>query len=113
MAFHVVKEISITSNVDPTFGEPSANAPRAVVQIFGGPAIDHYEDLMNQWVQNFLAMPKSLLMYSDDIMGLGHFRRNSIIAARFVRDNSGSSVWMLTGLPKGCYFELPEGDGDT
>ena len=49
--------------------------------------MDHYEDLMNQWVQNFLAMPKSLLMYSDDIMGLGHFRRNSIIAARFVRDN--------------------------
>lgn len=58
--------------------------------------------------QSYIGWPKSLLMYSDDIMGLGHFRRNSIIATRFVRDNPGSSVLMLTGLPQGCCLELPE-----
>ncbi len=58
--------------------------------------------------QSYNGGPKSLLMYSDDIMGLGHFRRNSIIATQFVRDNPGSSVLMLTGLPNGCCFELPE-----
>ncbi len=54
-------------------------------------------------------VPPSVMMYSDDIFGLGHLRRNTTIASRFVREVPGSSVLMLTGLPSGCFFEVPDG----
>ena len=51
----------------------------------------------------------SLLMYSHDGFGLGHLRRNTAIATRFVEEMSGSTALMLVGCPGGAFFELPPG----
>jgi predicted glycosyltransferase len=53
--------------------------------------------------------PLSLMTYSHDGYGLGHLRRTSTIAARFVREMPGSTVLMLTACPAGNIFLLPEG----
>ena len=51
----------------------------------------------------------SLVTYSHDGYGLGHLRRNSIIAAGFVREIPHSTALMLTGCPVGNLFPLPKG----
>ena len=51
----------------------------------------------------------SLLTYSHDGYGLGHLRRNSVIAARFVREMPQATALMLTGCPAGNLFRLPKG----
>jgi len=51
----------------------------------------------------------SLMTYSHDGYGLGHLRRNSIIAAGFVRKIPHSTALMLTGCPVGNLFLLPKG----
>jgi predicted glycosyltransferase len=53
--------------------------------------------------------PLSLMTYSHDGYGLGHLRRNSNIAARFVEEMPGSTVLMLTGCSAGNPFLLPKG----
>ena len=53
--------------------------------------------------------PFRLVTYSHDGYGLGHLRRTSNIAARFVEDALGSTALMLTGCPVGNVFPLPEG----
>jgi len=53
--------------------------------------------------------PFRLVTYSHDGYGLGHLRRTSNIAARFVQDTPGSTALMLTGCPVGNVFPLPEG----
>jgi predicted glycosyltransferase len=53
--------------------------------------------------------PLSLMTYSHDGYGLGHLRRNTTIAAKFVQEAPGSSVLMLTGCPSGNPFLLPRG----
>jgi predicted glycosyltransferase len=53
--------------------------------------------------------PLSLMTYSHDGYGLGHLRRNSNIASRFVQEIPGSTVLMLTGCPVGNPFLLPKG----
>ncbi len=53
--------------------------------------------------------PLSLMTYSHDGYGLGHLRRTSNIAARFVQEMPGSTVLMLTGCPVGNPFLLPKG----
>ena len=53
--------------------------------------------------------PLSLLIYSHDGAGLGHLRRNTLIATRFLEEMSGSNVLMLVGCPLGAFFELPPG----
>src|SRR5215469_1246167 len=53
--------------------------------------------------------PISLMTYSHDGYGLGHMRRNSTLAASFVRQMPHSSVLMLIGCPVGAFFELPPG----
>src|SRR5713226_5390632 len=53
--------------------------------------------------------PLSLMTYSHDGYGLGHLRRNTTIAAKFVQEAPGSSVLMLTGCPSGNPFLLPKG----
>jgi len=53
--------------------------------------------------------PFRLVTYSHDGYGLGHLRRTSNIAARFVQDALGSTALMLTGCPVGNVFPLPEG----
>lgn len=53
--------------------------------------------------------PLSLMTYSHDGYGLGHLRRNSNIAGKFVKDALGSSVLMITGCPSGNPLFLPKG----
>ncbi len=51
----------------------------------------------------------SLMTYSHDGYGLGHFRRTANIAARFVQEVPDSTVLMLNGCPSGTPFQLPKG----
>ena len=53
--------------------------------------------------------PFRLVTYSHDGYGLGHLRRTSNIAARFVQDTPGCTALMLTGCPVGNVFLLPKG----
>ncbi|HEV2496031.1 MAG TPA: glycosyltransferase [Terriglobia bacterium] len=53
--------------------------------------------------------PFTLMTYSHDGYGLGHLRRTSNIAARFVQDAPGSTALMLTGCPIGNVSLLPNG----
>lgn len=50
-----------------------------------------------------------VLMYSHNGFGLGHLKRTTNIAARFVREVPTSSVLMLVGSPAGVSFSLPPG----
>ena len=53
--------------------------------------------------------PISIMTYSHDGYGLGHMRRNSTLAASFVRQMPHASVLMLVGCPVGAFFDLPPG----
>jgi len=57
----------------------------------------------------FALEPPSLITYSHDGYGLGHLRRNTNIATKFVQEAPGSSVLMLTGCPPGNPLLLPKG----
>lgn len=50
-----------------------------------------------------------VLMYSHNGFGLGHLKRTTNIAARFVKEVPTSSVLMLVGSPAGVSFPLPPG----
>ena len=52
---------------------------------------------------------RSVVMYTGDNMGLGHLRRCTRIASRLVRELPGTEVLLLSGLPLGCPFEMPQG----
>jgi len=58
---------------------------------------------------DFVSEPLSLITYSHDGYGLGHLRRNTNIATKFVQEVPGSSVLMLTGCPPGNPLLLPKG----
>ena len=60
-------------------------------------------------LSEFVSEPLSLMTYSHDGYGLGHLRRNTNIAVKFVEEAPGSSVLMLTGCPPGNPFPLPKG----
>lgn len=51
----------------------------------------------------------SVLVYTGDCLGLGHLRRNTMIAARLVQDLPGTNVLLLTGLSCPSPFEVPAG----
>jgi predicted glycosyltransferase len=51
----------------------------------------------------------SLMTYSHDGYGLGHFRRTANIAAQVVQEMPDSTVLMLNGCPSGTPFQLPKG----
>ena len=53
--------------------------------------------------------PVRVMMYSHDGFGLGHLRRNSVIATQFTREVPGSSVLMVIGCPSGSFFKTPPG----
>ncbi len=53
--------------------------------------------------------PVCVMAYSHDGFGLGHLRRNTNIAARFVQDIPGSNVLLVIGCPRGAFFESPPG----
>jgi len=53
--------------------------------------------------------PVCMMAYSHDGFGLGHLRRNTNIAARFVQDVPGSNVLLMIGCPRGAFFESPPG----
>jgi predicted glycosyltransferase len=48
--------------------------------------------------------PVGMMAYSHDGFGLGHLRRNTNIAARFVRHRPGSNVLLLVGCSPGAFF---------
>ncbi len=50
-----------------------------------------------------------MMTYSHDGFGMGHLRRNTTIASRFLREVPGSNVLMLIGCPSGAVSHLPEG----
>ena len=64
---------------------------------------------MDKVLSEFFLEPLSLVTYSHDGYGLGHLRRNTNIAVKFVEEAPGSSVLMLTGCPPGNPFPLPKG----
>lgn len=64
---------------------------------------------MGRQSSEFTFEPLSLLTYSHDGYGLGHLRRNTNIAVKFVQEAPDSSVLMLTGCPPGNPFPLPKG----
>ena len=49
------------------------------------------------------------MAYSHDGFGLGHLRRNTNIAARFVQEVPVSNVLLVIGCPRGAFFESPPG----
>lgn len=53
--------------------------------------------------------PACIMAYSHDGFGLGHLRRNTNIASRFVRSTPGSNVLLLVGCPPGAFFASREG----
>src|SRR5713101_1210070 len=53
--------------------------------------------------------PICLMAYSHDGFGLGHLRRNTNIASRFVRTTPGSNALLLMGCPAGAFFSAPTG----
>jgi predicted glycosyltransferase len=64
---------------------------------------------MDEQLPELVFEPLSLMTYSHDGYGLGHLRRNTNIAAKFVQEAPGSSVLMLTGCPPGNPLLLPKG----
>jgi predicted glycosyltransferase len=64
---------------------------------------------MDRHLSEFVSKPVALMTYSHDGYGLGHLRRNTNIAARFVQVVPGSTVLMLTGCPPGNPFPLAKG----
>ena len=64
---------------------------------------------MDRQLSEFVSEQLSLMTYSHDGYGLGHLRRSTNIAVRFVQQAPSSSVLMLTGCPPGNPFPLPKG----
>ncbi len=50
-----------------------------------------------------------VIMYSPDSIGLGHMRRNSMIANEIVRQQPSASVALLIGSGAGAFFSVPKG----
>ena len=50
---------------------------------------------------------RRIALYSHDTMGLGHTRRNIVIAAALVDDNPATDVLLLTGAPEATGLPLP------
>lgn len=53
--------------------------------------------------------PACMMAYSHDGFGLGHLRRNTNIATRFVRTTPRSNALLLMGCPPGAFFGAPAG----
>ncbi|HET7196389.1 MAG TPA: glycosyltransferase [Nocardioides sp.] len=53
------------------------------------------------------ARRRRIALYSHDTMGLGHTRRNILIAAALVADNPATDVLLLTGAPEATGLPLP------
>jgi predicted glycosyltransferase len=52
---------------------------------------------------------KRVAMYSHDTMGLGHIRRNMLIASSFTRWGISRSILLITGTREACAYTLPAG----
>ena len=50
-----------------------------------------------------------VVMYSPDSIGLGHMRRNAMIASEIVRQKPAASVALLIGSGAGAFFSVPRG----
>ena len=60
------------------------------------------------WRRMARGRPK-IALYSHDTMGLGHFRRNLLLAQAFTAPPLGASVLLLSGMREAGRFGLPEG----
>ena len=50
-----------------------------------------------------------VVMYSPDAIGLGHMRRNTMIATEIVRQDPSATVALLIGSGAGAFFAVPRG----
>lgn len=50
---------------------------------------------------------RRLALYSHDTQGLGHVRRNSVVAAALVAKHPDTDVLLLTGAPEATALPLP------
>src|SRR4029434_2628044 len=56
-----------------------------------------------------MASTNRIALYSHDTMGIGHVRRNLLIAQALVRSTSGASILLIAGAREACAFALPPG----
>src|SRR5689334_6530998 len=59
--------------------------------------------------RNASACTKRIALYSHDTMGLGHIRRNMLIASSFTRRGLSQSILLITGTREACAYSLPPG----
>ena len=50
-----------------------------------------------------------IVMYSHDTMGLGHFRRNLLIASELSKSKDSPNILLISGAKEAEYFSLPSG----
>jgi len=55
------------------------------------------------------AVPRRVVLYSHDTLGLGHVRRNLAIAGAFVRGEPRPDILLISGVPAARAFALPPG----
>lgn len=48
-------------------------------------------------------------LYSHDTCGLGHLRRNTLLATKLLSDGIASSALLISGAPEAMTFSLPDG----
>lgn len=61
------------------------------------------------WLVPDRISPPRIALYSHDTMGLGHIRRNQLIAAALAAQPMGATVLLLSGSREGGAFEIPPG----
>ena len=56
-----------------------------------------------------MARPPRFVIYSQDGMGLGHLRRNTLIGERILQAAPGSNILLIADSPVAPFFSLPPG----
>src|SRR6266849_2521481 len=57
----------------------------------------------------FMATPYRFAIYSQDGMGLGHLRRNTLIGQKILEAAPGSNILLIADSPVAPFFRLPPG----
>jgi predicted glycosyltransferase len=60
-------------------------------------------------IRHGIASPKRIALYSHDTMGIGHVRRNLLIAQALVGSTPRASILLIAGAREACAFALPPG----
>jgi predicted glycosyltransferase len=61
------------------------------------------------WIMTVLRSGPRIALYSHDTMGLGHIRRNQLIAKALAAPPLNASVLLITGIREGGAFAVPHG----